>query len=86
VAPTELNSLDPFIPSASPLPTFAFVFFLFLAEGRSCPFSPRFVKLFDSPVYPTVLKVRNFILSSSIASVAHFMVFQIGKNVRVFFI
>ena len=70
------NSLAPLSPSLSPRPSHsAHLFFLFLARERGvlAHFFTTFVKIFDSPVHPSALKVWCLFLSSSIDCVAHFM-------------
>ena len=70
------NSLAPLFPSFSPCPSHsAHLFLLFLARERGvlAHFFTTFVKIFDSPVHPSALKVWGLFFSSSIACVAHFM-------------
>ena len=70
------NSLAPLSPSLSPRPSHsAHLFLLFLARERGVltHFFTTFVKIFDSPVYPSALKVWGLFFSSSLVCIAHFM-------------
>src|SRR6185437_9548880 len=70
------NSLAPLSPSLSPRPSHsAHLFLLFLARERGVltHFFTTFVKIFDSPVHPSALKVWGLFFSSSLACVAHCM-------------
>ena len=70
------NSLAPLSPSLSPRPShLAHLFLLFLARERGvlANFFTIFVKIFDSPVHPSALKVCGLFFSSSLACIAHFM-------------
>ena len=53
----------------------AHLFLLFLARERGvlAHFFTTFVKIFDSPVHPSALKVCGLFFSSSLACVTHFM-------------
>ena len=79
VAPTGTKLLCPLIPFPSPLPPrpshSAHLFLLFLARERGviAHFFTTFVKIFDSPVHPSALKVWGLFFSSSLAFIAHFM-------------
>ena len=66
----------PLSPSLSPRPSHsAHLFLLFLARERGvlAHFFTTFVKIFDSPVHSSALKVWGLFFSSSIACVAHFI-------------
>ena len=70
------KALAPLSPSLSPRPSHsAYLFLLFLARERGvlAHFFTTFVKIFDSLVHPSALKVCGLFFSSSIACVAHFM-------------
>ena len=70
------NSLAPLSPSLSPRPSHsAHLFLQFLARERGvlAHFFTTFVKIFDSPVHPSALKVWGLFFSSSLACIAHFM-------------
>ena len=70
------NSLAPLSPSLFPRPSHsAHLFLLFLAQKRGVltHFFTIFVKIFDSPVHPSALKVWGLFFSSSLACIAHFM-------------
>ena len=70
------NSLVPISPSLSPGPSHsAHLFLLFLARERGvlAHFFITFVKIFDSPIHPSVLKVWGLLFSSFLACIAHFM-------------
>ena len=66
----------PLSPSLSPCPSHsAHLFLMFLARERGvlAHFFTIFVKIFDSPVHPSVLKVWGLLFSSFLACIAHFM-------------
>jgi len=70
------NSLAPLSPSLSPRPSHsAHLFLLFLARKRGvlAHFFTIFVKIFDSPVHPSALKVWGLFFSSFLACIAHFI-------------
>ena len=70
------NTLAPLSPSLSPRPSHsAHLFLLFLARERGvlAHFFTTFMKIFDSTVHPSTLKVCDLFFSSFIACVAHFM-------------
>ena len=70
------KALAPLSPSLSPRPSHsAHLFLLFLARERGVlvHFFTTFVKIFDSPVHPSALKVWGLFFSSSLACIAHFM-------------
>ena len=72
----DKNSLAPLSPSLSPRPSHsAHLFLLFLARKRGvlAHFFTTFVKIFDSPIHPSVLKVWSLFFSSSLACIAHFI-------------
>ena len=70
------NSLAPLSRSLSPrLSHSAHLFLLFLARegGVLAHFFTIFVKIFDSPVHPSALKIWGLFFSSSLACIAHFI-------------
>ena len=70
------KALPPLSPSLSPRPSHsAHLFLLFLARegGVLAHFFTTFVKIFDSFVHPSALKVWGLFFSSSLACIAHFM-------------
>jgi hypothetical protein len=70
------NSLAPLSPSISSRPSHsAHLFLLFLARERGvlAHFFITFVKIFDSPVHPSALKVWGLFFSSSLACIAYFI-------------
>jgi hypothetical protein len=70
------NSLAPLSPSLSPRPSHsAHLFLLFLAreKGVLAHLFTIFVKIFDSPVHLSALKVWGLFFSSSLACIAHFI-------------
>ena len=76
VSLTGIKLLGPLIPFPLPRPSHsAHLFLLFLARERGvlAHFFTTFVKIFDSPVHPSALKVWGLFFSSSLACLAHFM-------------
>ena len=76
VSPTGTKLLGPLIPFPLPRPSHsAQLFLLFLARERGVltHFFTIFVKIFDSPVHPSALKVCGLFFSSSLACIAHFI-------------